>query len=286
MTASSPMDRGPERGRSINDLCNSAYPLVMGIVNVTPDSFYDGGRFLNTTDAVQHALKLEKNGAGLIDIGGESSRPGAEPVSLQQELDRVIPVIESVRQHSDIVISIDTYKSEVAREAVEAGAQVINDIAFGTLDPQMFQIAAKTGAFYVGMHMQGKPRNMQENPVYGDVVEDVAAFLHVRAGLAQKAGISPQRIILDPGIGFGKTDAHNIALLRGVPQLRRFGYPVLIGASRKSMIGRLLGLEPEKREAASLAIALYVAERGADIIRVHDVLETRMALDMWRILCE
>ncbi len=261
-------------------------PLLMGIVNVTPDSFFDGGRYNRVDAAVDHALHLAADGADILDIGGESTKPGAEPVSLEDELARVIPVISRLKRECNLPISIDTYKSRVANAALEAGADIVNDISFGTFDKEMFSTVAASNSLYVGMHIQGTPRNMQKNPHYENVLREVSAFLFQQANQAENAGILRNRIAIDPGIGFGKNDSHNLSLLRGVRELKEDGYPVLIGASRKSMMGRLLGLPTEDRLAPSIAIAIFSAERGADIIRVHDVLETRTALKMWGYLSE
>ncbi len=261
-------------------------PLVMGIVNVTPDSFFDGGRYNRKDAAVAHGIKLAEEGADILDIGGESTRPGAEPVSLDEELERVIPVIESLKKETHLPISVDTFKSDVAKSAISAGADIVNDISFGTFDDKMFSTVAAGKAAYVGMHIQGTPRDMQKDPSYGDVVLEVREFLEKQAAFAVNAGIAADKIVIDPGIGFGKNDAHNLSILKGLNTLVKTGYPILIGASRKSMIGRLLGLSPEERLAPGLAIALYAAEKGASILRVHDVFETKQAISMWKLLSE
>jgi dihydropteroate synthase len=261
-------------------------PLVMGIVNVTPDSFFDGGQYRQIDAAIAHGVKLVEEGADILDIGGESTRPGAEPVTLEEELRRVIPVIAKLKKETDIPISVDTCKSRVAKEAIDAGAGIVNDISFGRFDISMFSIVSKNDVGYLGMHMQGSPGNMQMNPSYSDVVGEVRDFLQERAELAAECGIRADKIVVDPGIGFGKNDNHNIALLRSLNELTMLGYPLMVGASRKSMIGRLLGLELSARLAPSIAVALFSAIKGAGVIRVHDVFDTKQALKMWSLLSE
>lgn len=245
----------------------------MGILNVTPDSFSDGGKFLAVETAVAHALQMAADGADIIDVGGESTRPGARPVPAEEETARTVPVIRMLRERTDALISIDTRKAEVARAALAAGADIINDVS-ALSDPGMAELAAETGAGVVLMHMQGSPETMQAAPRYGDVTAEVRAFLEERMALAAAQGVAAEQIALDPGIGFGKTDAHNIALLNGIPALAAAGRPVLIGASRKGFIGRLLGREADERLAGSLAAAVYAALRGAHVLRVHDVKES------------
>ena len=261
-------------------------PIVMGILNVTPDSFSDGGKHLKQEQAVNHALDMIAEGADVIDVGGESTRPGADPVTLEEELDRVLPVIEAIRRISDIPISVDTYKSTVAREALAVGADMVNDISFGEFDEAILQVAADAGACYIGMHMKGTPRNMQFNPVYNNVLKEVTAYLKIRADLVAAAGVRPERILVDPGIGFGKTDVHNLALLQGIPTLCDTGYPVAIGTSRKSMFGRLLKLDMHDRLVPSVLSAVMAWQKGASLVRVHDVRETVLALKTARLLCE
>lgn len=246
---------------------------IMGVLNVTPDSFSDGGKFNNTDRAMNTALRMENQGAGIIDIGGESTRPGAQAVSVEDELARVIPVIESIRQKSDIPISIDTSKPEVMSAAINAGASMINDVnalrAKGAI-----QVAAEAQVPVCIMHMQGNPRSMQTNPSYDDVTNDVIDFLLGRADECVSAGINEREIALDPGFGFGKTVQHNYALFASLPRLLKLGYPVLVGVSRKSMIGAVTDKSTEQRLAGSIAAATIAAEMGAHIIRVHDVDET------------
>lgn len=253
-----------------------ARPLVMGIVNVTPDSFSDGGLHATTTQAIEHSHQLIEDGADILDIGGESTRPGAAEVGVQQELDRVLPVIEGLRG-SNVPISIDTWKPQVMRAALAAGASMVNDVnalqAEGAL-----QIVAETDAAICLMHKQGTPQTMQKRPQYSDVVDEVSAFLKERIAAAQAAGIERERICIDPGFGFGKTLEHNLNLLRNLALFRQLGVPLLTGLSRKSMLGEITGLEVQERMIPSVAAALIAVERGASILRVHDVLQTVDAL--------
>lgn len=249
--------------------------LVMGILNATPDSFSDGGRYFGTEAAVARALEMGREGADILDIGGESTRPGAAPVSAAEEIRRTVPVIERIRAQSDIPISIDTMKAEVAARAIAAGAQIINDISAFSADPAMVDVAAGTGAGVVLMHMQGTPQTMQRQPAYGDVVREVRDYLLVRAGFCLQHGIARNRLVIDPGIGFGKTTGHNLALLRALPELAGCGFPLLVGASRKRFTGELTGRgEPVERRAGSLGAAAWAAMRGAHVLRVHDVIDT------------
>jgi dihydropteroate synthase len=252
--------------------------LVMGIVNVTPDSFSDGGRFLAPEAAVAHALELVTEGAAILDVGGESTRPGAVPVDEQEEIRRVLPVIEALASRVQVPISIDTMKPGVARAAVAAGASLINDVGANRQDPAMWRLAAETGAGYVCMHMQGTPQTMQQNPVYQDVVGEISAFFSERLEQLNHCGVAREQIILDPGIGFGKTVEHNLQVLGRLEAFGRFERPLLIGVSRKSFIGRLLGAGD--RLAGGLACACLALEAGAAIIRTHDVAPTLQALRM------
>jgi len=254
--------------------------LIMGILNVTPDSFSDGGRFLSPDAAVKRALIMEKEGADIIDVGGESSRPGAEPVPVEEELRRVIPVLERLRGKLRIPISIDTTKAEVAEAALRAGASIVNDISALRFDPAMASVVAEFGAGLVLMHMLGTPKTMQQDPHYEDVVREVREFLAERALYAQSQGIPREAIAVDPGIGFGKTVEHNLELLRRLPELVELGFPVLVGPSRKSFIGAILGLGVEERLEGTLAACAVAVVRGADILRVHDVREVRRAADL------
>ncbi|MDO9012181.1 MAG: dihydropteroate synthase [Gallionella sp.] len=257
-------------------------PLVMGIVNVTPDSFSDGGLHWRRDAAMAHAQKLIEDGADIIDIGGESTRPGAQPVSLQEELDRVLPVIEGLRGIS-VPISIDTFKPEVMKEAIAAGAHMVNDIN-ALQDESALSIVAAGKVAVCLMHKQGNPQNMQSQPYYHDVVGEVGDFLRARILAAEVAGITHQRIVIDPGFGFGKTLEHNLALLRELKQLTAPGVPLLAGLSRKSMLGALTGQEAGQRMPASVAAALIAVQRGANIVRVHDVRATADALKIWNAI--
>jgi dihydropteroate synthase len=259
---------------------------LMGIVNVTPDSFSDGGRFLEAEAAIAHGLQLIDEGAEIVDVGGESTRPGAEPVGADQELRRVRPVIEAIAAEmtdwpatTRAQISIDTSKSSVARAALEAGATLVNDVTALRGDPKMAEIVAESGAECCLMHMLGEPRTMQQEPRYDDVVDDVKAFLLARLEFAVGEGIAEDRVLLDPGIGFGKTLAHNLELLRRLGEVVELGRPVVIGTSRKSFLGRLAGTpESSQRLAGTLATNVLALERGARVFRVHDVAPAREAL--------
>ncbi len=248
----------------------------MGIVNVTPDSFYDGGRHAAAPQAVEHAYRLVAEGADLLDIGGESSRPGAEPVGPDEERARVLPVLEGLRD-AGVPISVDTVKPEVMRAALDHGAAMVNDIT-ALASPGALEIVARSDAAVCLMHMQGRPRTMQAEPAYADVVAEVRDFLAARATACVAAGIGRERIVLDPGFGFGKTVDHNLRLLARLGEIAALGFPVLAGWSRKSSLGRITGRPAEDRLAASLAAALLAVERGAGIVRVHDVAATRDAL--------
>ena len=250
---------------------------VMGVVNVTPDSFSDGGQFTQTNQAIAHALKLANEGAAILDIGGESTRPNATPVSLQQELDRVIPVIEGLVNVINIPISIDTYKPAVMQAAINAGASMINDIR-GLQEAGALEVAANNQVGLCLMHMQGTPQTMQINPQYNHVVNDVMQFLQTRLQACLAAGIAIERILLDPGFGFGKTRAHNIDLLQNLRQLTTLGQPLLVGLSRKSILGQMTGNDVDARLYASIAASVIAAVNGAKIIRVHDVKATVEAL--------
>ncbi|MFW6278532.1 MAG: dihydropteroate synthase [Halorhodospira sp.] len=252
-------------------------PLVMGVLNVTPDSFSDGGRFREPGRACARAREMVAEGAALIDVGGESSRPGAEPVPLQEELDRVVPVVEALATEVPVPISVDTYKPAVAREAVAAGAGLINDI-YALQEPGAAETIAELGVPVCLMHMQGQPRTMQQAPQYSEVVAEVVRFLQERVAAAEAAGVAPERILLDPGFGFGKTLAHNYELLRRLDEIVALGRPVLVGMSRKSMIGNLLDRPLEERLAGSLAAAACAVARGARIVRTHDVAATADAV--------
>jgi dihydropteroate synthase len=256
------------RGRTLDF---SWRPLVMGIVNVTPDSFSDGGRFLDERAAVEHALRLVADGADLLDIGGESTRPYSAPVEAGEELRRVLPVIEKLAQQVKVPISIDTSKAVVAEKAIEAGAQIINDVTGLEGDRRMVEVAVATEAGVCAMHMQGTPQTMQNNPVYADVVADVREYLRGRRDALAAAGIARERICLDPGIGFGKTNQHNITLMRHCYELHALGCPILVGHSRKAFLGKLMGDQNADRTNATVGAALALAVQGVQMVRVHEV---------------
>ena len=252
-------------------------PRIMGIVNVTPDSFSDGGRYDSLEKAVAHGLKLVEEGADILDVGGESTRPGATPVGLQQELDRVLPVISQFASRAGVPISIDTYKPKVMRAAIEAGADIVNDV-YALRQPGALETVAQSRAGVCLMHMQGTPQTMQQDPQYADVVDEVKGFLEERLLAAVAAGIAKERIVLDPGFGFGKRTVHNVTLLQALPDLSSLGRPLLVGLSRKSVLGSLAGGDVGARLHASIAASVISAMKGAKIIRVHDVKATANAL--------
>ena len=253
--------------------------LLMGIVNVTPDSFSDGGQFLDPDAAVQHALELIAEGADMIDVGGESTRPRAAPVSEAGELRRVIPVIKRLAGQVKVPISIDTMKPAVARAALKAGASIVNDVAANRTDDAMWRVVAEAGAGYVLMHMQGTPQTMQTGPVYNDVIADISAFFEERLRRLADGGVSQEHVVLDVGIGFGKTVEHNLQLLASLDSFTKWNRPLLLGASRKSFIPQVAGLAPATdRLPGSLACACWATQRGARIVRTHDVAATRQAL--------
>jgi len=256
-----------------NRVLDLASPAVMGVLNVTPDSFSDGGRYLGCDAAVERGLRMVEEGAAIIDVGGESTRPGAAPVSAAEEIDRVAPVIEQLAARISVAVSVDTSKPEVMAAAVAAGAQIINDVR-ALRAPGALEAAAASGAAVCVMHMQGEPATMQADPRYEDVVSEVAAFLAERVAACAAAGIERGRLCIDPGIGFGKRLQHNLALIEGLPVLAGLGLPVLVGVSRKSLIGMITGRAAESRLAGSIALAALCVERGASIIRAHDVAET------------
>jgi len=255
-------------------------PRIMGILNVTPDSFSDGGSFSSQEAARAQVGRMLDAGVDIIDVGGESTRPFAEPVSEQEELNRVIPAIEIIRTLTDIPVSIDTSKAEVARQALAAGATMVNDISALRNDPAMAEVVAGYDGPVIIMHMQGTPGDMQVDPRYENVVEEICAFFTERIAWMQEQGIDRQRIILDPGIGFGKTLDHNLAILGNIHTFKQLGYPVLIGHSRKSFLDKLLGLPVDKRDCPTAVISALCATRGADILRVHDVALSRQAVEL------
>lgn len=253
--------------------------LIMGVLNVTPDSFSDGGEFFGTNLAVEHGLQMAREGAAILDIGGESTRPGSDSVPEEEELRRVIPVIEQLRATTDAFISIDTAKANVARAALDAGASIINDISGGRADEAMLPLAAERGAAFIVMHMQGTPRTMQQAPHYDDVVAEVGKFFRQQYTRALECGVDPMAIAFDPGIGFGKTLEHNLDLLRNLPRLRIDDRPLVVGVSRKSFLGKVIGSpEMSDRVAPTIALTALLRERGADVHRVHDVKANAHAL--------
>jgi dihydropteroate synthase len=256
-------------------------PLVMGIVNVTPDSFSDGGQFASTEAAVARGLELVRHGADLLDVGGESTRPGADLVPVEEELRRVLPVVEQLAAQTGVPISVDTSKAAVARASLAAGARIINDVTGLTGDPEMPEVVRAAGAGVILMHMQGTPATMQRDPRYQDVVQEVARFLEERLQALADLGIAGERVVLDPGIGFGKTVEHNLEILAGLDKLQRIGRPVCLGVSRKGFIGKILDRRLERRLAGTLAAVCYAMARDAvQVVRAHDVVETRDAVTM------
>ncbi|HPQ80962.1 MAG TPA: dihydropteroate synthase [bacterium] len=273
-------------------------PSIMGVVNVTPDSFSDGGLFADTSSAIAHALKLAEWGADIVDIGGESTRPGAAPVSEDEELRRVIPVIEGVRKNSNVPISIDTTKSLVAQRAIKAGAVMINDISAGRFDPEILEVAAESRVPICLMHMQGNPKDMQRDPHYDDLLGEIAEFLNDSIVRAKRAGVAKDMLIVDPGIGFGKTPQDNVKILKNLNSFsfpteqgrdpenngRKETIPILVGTSRKSFLGKLLGFEVNNRLEGTLATIAIAIDRGASILRVHDVEQARRFVDTYLLL--
>jgi len=248
---------------------------IVGALNVTPDSFSDGGKFFKLEDAIRQGVKMAEEGADIIDVGGESTRPGSDPVSIQEELSRVIPVIRSLSKKTDVPISIDTYKAEVAKQALDAGAQMINDISALRFDPEMKKIASEYKVPINLMHIKGTPKNMQKDPSYEDVIAEITEYLKQSIEIAQDAGIDPKKIIIDPGIGFGKRLEDNLNILKNLKKICILNCPILIGCSRKSFIGKILDLPVEERLEGSLAALAVAVMNGANIIRVHDVKESK-----------
>jgi len=267
-------------GRFLFDFSKRKRPLVMGILNATPDSFSDGGKFRTATDAIAQAELMIKSGADIIDIGGESTRPGATPVALQEELDRVLPVIEALK-HCGVALSIDTYKAETMRQALRAGVDCVNDIWALRQEGAINSVLESSDCGIVLMHMQRDPVTMQFNPEYKDVVTEVIAFLQERTDSLMDVGIDKDRIAIDPGFGFGKSLEHNLQMLAHFDLFLKLNYPVLAGVSRKSMLGKVTGKQTNERVAASIAAAVMAADRGAKIVRAHDVSETVDALKLW-----
>jgi len=255
-------------------------PLVMGILNVTPDSFYDGGLHFEPADAVQRGLRMAAEGADLVDVGGESTRPGAEPVGAEEEWSRIGPVVEGLAVEGSVPVSVDTTKSEVARRALDAGASVLNDVSGLRFDAELADLAAATGAGLVLMHMRGTPRTMQEDTEYDDLMGEIRGFLDSAVARARERGCRPEQLVVDPGIGFGKSARGSLELIARLGELTSLGPPVLVGPSRKSFIGETLGLPAEERLEGTLAACVAAWERGARVFRVHDVREARRALDL------
>jgi len=254
--------------------------LVMGVLNVTPDSFSDGGLYFDPRAAVQRAFKMVQEGADIIDIGGESTRPGSDPLPLEEELRRVLPVIEAIAPRIGIPISIDTYKAKVAEEALSAGASIVNDISGLGFDPEMARVVARHGACAILMHIKGTPKDMQKDPRYDDVMGEIKAYLRERIRRAESAGVSPDAIVIDPGIGFGKRLEHNIEIFRRLEELEELEKPILVGPSRKTFIGEILGVDVSQRLYGTLAAVAHAVLRGAHIVRVHDVGAARQVVDM------
>jgi len=252
----------------------------MGIVNVTPDSFSDGGQFFDPEDAIAHGLKLAEDGADIIDIGAESTRPGAETVTVEEEFRRLSPVVAELVKQTDVLISVDTTKADVARKMLDTGAHIINDVSGLQFDPDLAGVVAESQCPVVIMHIQGTPRTMQKNPSYDDVIKDILLYFRERIDYARSRGIADEQILIDPGIGFGKTVDHNHRIIRKLQQFTSLGFPVLVGASRKSYIGKTLDLPVEDRLYGSLAVAAMAVLNGASVLRVHDVRETRQVTRM------
>jgi len=264
--------------KRILDLSSRTY--LMGVLNVTPDSFSDRGRFLKLEDAIRCGIKMAEEGADIIDVGGESTRPGSDPATIEEELSRVIPVIEALSKEIDIPISIDTYKSEVAKKALEAGAEMINDISALRFDPEMKEVAAEYQVPIVLMHIKGTPKNMQENPYYEDVIKEIIEYLRESIQLAKEAKVQEENIIIDPGIGFGKRLDDNLNILKNLKSLSILNLPILVGPSRKSFIGKVLDLPVEERLEGSLGALAVSIMNGANIVRVHDVKESKRVVSV------
>jgi len=259
-------------GKKLFDLSQRTF--VIGILNITPDSFYDGGKFSNLDEAVKRGIKMACEGADIIDIGGESTRPGSEPIGLEEELSRVIPVIERLSKEIEVPLSIDTYKSFVAKKALDSGASMINDISALRFDPEMKKIAAEYKVPIVLMHIKGTPKNMQDDPYYDDVMKEISSYLKESITIAKDAGIEEDKIIIDPGIGFGKRLEDNLNILKNLSILKTLEKPILVGPSRKSFIGKVLDLPPEERLEGSLGALAVAIFNGANLVRVHDVKES------------
>jgi len=265
------------------------FPLLMGIVNITPDSFSDGGQFYDSqkpdpAQAVEHAIKLVDEGADFLDLGAESTRPGAEPISLKEELARIVPVVERLVTQTEVPISIDTTKAEVARECLQAGAEIINDISGLTFDAQMPAVCKQFNAGVVCMHIKGTPQTMQESPTYEDCVSEISNWLDARLASLKQVGIPNESIVIDPGIGFGKTAEHNLTILSSIQNIRNLGRPVLIGHSRKRFLGSILGRNHDERLAGTIGVSIALAQQQTDILRIHDVAAISDALKSWQAI--
>ena len=267
-----------ELGQKTLDLYSRTH--LMGVLNVTPDSFSDGGKFFKLEEAIKQGLKLAEEGADIIDVGGESTRPGSEPVPIEEELHRVIPVIEKLSNMIQVPISIDTYKSKVAKDALDSGALMVNDISGLRFDPEMKEVVAKYNVPVVLMHIKGTPKNMQENPQYDNLMEEIRTYLLESIEIARESGIDEDKIIIDPGIGFGKTLDDNLKILKNLSEFKNLGRPVMIGVSRKSFIGRILDLSVDERLEGSLASMAVAIMNGANILRVHDVKESKRVVKL------
>lgn len=262
------------------------FPLILGILNVTPDSFSDGGSVTTIEAALERARTLVEQGADILDIGGESTRPGSAAIGLEEELRRVVPVIEIISSTLSVPISVDTTKAEVARQSLLAGATIVNDISGLQFDPRMPEVCAASGAGLICMHIQGTPQTMQQNPQYANVVSEICEFLQMRLNSLENQGIPAERVVLDPGIGFGKTAAHNLEILASISRFRALGRPVCVGHSRKRFLQKLLGRPVDERTFATVGISLALALQSTDIIRVHDVAATRDALLAWKAVAD
>lgn len=266
----------------LNEKSNSA--LIMGVVNVTPDSFSDGGAFFEPQNAIQHAMQLLEEGADILDIGGESTRPGADIISDEDEVNRVVPVIEGVKEKASF-ISIDTRNAQTMHKALKAGANIINDVSGLMHDPESIAVAAESNCPVCIMHMKGTPQTMQDSPIYDDVVDEVLHYFEERLNFCSKNGVNPERVVLDPGIGFGKTLDHNVSILKHMQRIKAMGSPVLLGTSRKSFIGAISGEQDAKKRFPGSLASLLAVIKHVDIVRVHDVAETRQALDVYQAIC-
>lgn len=255
-------------------------PIIMGILNVTPDSFYNGGKYFDFDKAIERGKEIEKQGADIIDIGGQSTRPGAKPIDEKEEIERVIPIIKELSKEVKIPISCDTYRSKVAEKAISSGAKIINDISAFNIDKNLIDFLKRSDCGYVLMHMKGTPETMQLNPYYEDVIGEISEFFKEKLEILYKNGIDPERIVIDPGIGFGKRVCDNLKILKNLDKFKKFNRPILIGTSRKSFIGKILNLEAEERLEGTISTNVYAFLKGANIFRVHDVKETKRALDI------